>query len=77
MHGRIMIVDDDRNMCDLIEADLVRRGLTARGFTSSEEAFMRLKNERYDVVLTDLNMPGMNGIDLCSDRPGSEPALSL
>ena len=65
MHGRVLIVDDDRSMCEMLEADLRRRGLDPIWHTSPEEAFASLKDEEWDTVLTDLNMPGMDGIDLC------------
>jgi len=73
MSGRIMVVDDDRSMCELIEADLGRRGFHISWYTSAEEAFRVLQDGAFDAVLTDLMMPDMNGIDLCdrivSNRP--------
>jgi DNA-binding NtrC family response regulator len=65
MSGRIMVVDDDRNMCELIQTDMQQRGFHVSWYTSAEEALRILKNEEFDVVLTDMEMPGMNGIDLC------------
>jgi DNA-binding NtrC family response regulator len=68
-----MVVDDDRSMCELIEADLGRRGFHISWYTSAEEAFRVLQDGAFDAVLTDLMMPDMNGIDLCdrivSNRP--------
>ena len=73
MSERILVVDDDQNMCELIEADMQRRGFHVSWYTSAEEALRILKDEEFDVVLTDLEMPGMNGIELCdrivSNRP--------
>jgi DNA-binding NtrC family response regulator len=73
MHGRILIVDDDASMCELIETDLRRRGLDSCTHGSGNSAFAALQNEDFDVVLADINMPGLNGIDLCdrvvSNRP--------
>lgn len=73
MTGRILIVDDDRALCETMETDLRVRGFQVSWRTSSSEAFQALRNEAYDVVLTDLKMPGMNGIELCdrivSNRP--------
>lgn len=73
MTGRILIVDDDRALCETMETDLRLRGFQVSWCASSSEAFEALRNEAYDVVLTDLRMPGMNGIDLCdrivSNRP--------
>ena len=73
MSERILVVDDDQNMCELIEADMQRRGFHVSWYTSAEEALRILKDEEFDVVLTDMEMPGMNGIELCdrivSNRP--------
>src|SRR5262245_48765137 len=65
MNGRVLIVDDDENMCTLLEADLRRRGFEVSWNTSANEAFANLLRADWDVVLADLNMPGMNGIELC------------
>lgn len=73
MTGRILIVDDDRSLCEVMETDLRLRGFRVSWYTSPREALQALQDESYDVVLTDLKMPGMNGIDLCdrivSNRP--------
>jgi two-component system response regulator HydG len=66
MSGRILIVDDDQSMCDLLEADLSRRGFQISCFTSANEAFHALQEKEFDTVLTDLQMPGMDGLDLCN-----------
>jgi two-component system response regulator HydG len=65
MPGRILIIDDDRTICDVLEAEL-----TARGFevtcVGTADAGLRLLEERdFDLVLTDINMPRMTGVDLC------------
>jgi two-component system response regulator HydG len=66
MNGRILIVDDDQSMCELLEADLSRRGFQISCFTSANEAFHALQEKEFDTVLTDLQMPGMDGLDLCN-----------
>jgi DNA-binding NtrC family response regulator len=65
MSGRILIVDDEQSMCEMLEADLRRRGFAVVWHTSASTAFTDLQSEDYDVVLADLNMPGMSGIELC------------
>lgn len=65
MLGRILIVDDEESMCKLLEADLRMRDFESTWFTSGEEALRAVKNNPVDVVLTDLNMPGINGLELC------------
>jgi two-component system response regulator HydG len=66
MSRRILVVDDDKSMCELLDADLSRRGFQILYCTSADEAFRVLQDKEFDTVLTDLQMPGMDGIDLCN-----------
>ena len=77
MKGRILVVDDDQSMCELIEADLSRRGFQISWYTSADEAFRVLQNKEFDVVLTDLQMPGMDGIDLCNRIVSNRPDIPV
>ncbi|WP_257458309.1 sigma-54-dependent transcriptional regulator [Archangium lipolyticum] len=63
--GRILVVEDEREMRALLEKGLARRGFepTVRG--SADEAFPLLETEDFDTVLTDMRMPGMDGLELC------------
>jgi len=75
--GRVLIVDDDRSMCELIEADLTSRGIPSEWRTSAEDA-IRLVNEKpFDVVLTDLQMPGLNGLALCERIVANRPDIPV
>ena len=65
MTGKILIVDDEQAMCELLEADLRLRNFETEWYTSAEDALQAVNRQSYDVVLTDLNMPGTNGIQLC------------
>lgn len=77
MPGRILIVDDDRSMCELLEVDLRRRGYQADATTSSTEALVRLKDGDFDVVLTDLNMPELGGDELCQRVVANRPDIPV
>ena len=65
MLGRILIVDDEESMCKLLETDLRLRDFEPAWHTTGEEAIQAIKDRPFDAVLTDLNMPGINGIELC------------
>ena len=75
MPGRILVVDDEPSMVELLEIDLGKRGFEVSCCTSSEQALRLLRDEAFDVVLTDLRMPGLSGVDLCerivANRPGT------
>jgi two-component system response regulator HydG len=64
--GRVLVVDDDAALCDLLEGELERRGYACATATSSAAALEHLELEGTDVVLTDVNMPGLDGIALCA-----------
>lgn len=63
--ARIVVVDDQASMCQMLEADLTLRGFEVSTFTAPEKAFESLQAAPCDVLLTDLNMPGLNGVELC------------
>jgi two-component system response regulator HydG len=62
---RILVVDDERAMADAMAEALTARHLEATVLTSADEAFSMLADTDFDVVVTDLNMRGMNGVELC------------
>jgi len=74
---RILIVDDERSMCELLEADLRLRDFVPRCFTSGAQAFEVSCREEFDVVLTDLKMPGMDGLQFCSRLVANRPDLPV
>lgn len=65
MQGRILIVDDDQSMCELLQAGLKRRGFEPVWRTAAEEALALLSTEDFAVAVTDLHMEGMSGLELC------------
>jgi DNA-binding NtrC family response regulator len=67
MQRSVLIVDDDRSTCSLVEVGLRPEGYAVSSATSGKEALHVLEAEEVDVVLTDLNMGGMSGIDLCRE----------
>lgn len=77
MGWRILIVDDDRDMCELIEADLTRRGFDVTWHVSAKEALASLRREGFDVVLTDLRMSQMDGIELCERIAANRPDVPV
>ncbi len=77
MKPRILIVDDEQSMCELLETDLQLRDFAARSLTSASEAFDLSCREEFDVVLTDLKMPGMDGLELCSRLVANRPDVPV
>ena len=62
--ARILAVDDQRYFRELIAGMLAEEGFEAQTASSGEEALHVLENSDFDIVLTDLVMPGMDGNEL-------------
>jgi len=73
MRGKILIVDDEQIMCEMLADDLKRHGFQPTWCISSEKALDVLKTQSFDVLLTDLNLPNMNGIELCERIVANRP----
>lgn len=77
MKGRIIVIDDDQSMCEMLEAGLKRKDFEVSWRTSAREADVILAQEEYDVVLTDLQMPGEDGLELCRRLVGIRPDIPV
>jgi two-component system response regulator FixJ len=60
----IFILDDDQAVRDSLQLLLECEGLAAREFASGREFLDRVRPEKGDCLLLDLNMPGMDGLDV-------------
>jgi len=66
MPAKVLIIEDDHEMCAVLERALTRRGFDITATTDPQEALHRLVDHDFDAIVTDLNMPRLNGIDVCS-----------
>ena len=73
MKERILFVDDDDDQCELMEVGLGRLGFQVRTTSSAAEALELVAQEPFDVVLTDLGLNEMSGLDLCERILGTKP----
>ncbi len=62
---RVLLVDDDLSLTETLQLGLGRRGYSVTCAASAAEAIDALKLDDFDVVVTDLNMRGGSGIELC------------
>jgi two-component system, NtrC family, response regulator HydG len=75
--GRILIVDDDRTMCEAIELTLGRGAHDIMWRTSGHHALELVAERDFDVVLTDLSMPAMSGVELCERVLAARPDVPV
>jgi PAS domain S-box-containing protein len=61
---RILIVDDETDALDLISMELAQHGAMVTGAASAEEALQSLSQQTFDVLISDIGMPQMDGYDL-------------
>ena len=62
---KILVVDDEEVIRSTFELAFSKKGYTVRCAERAEEALEILKDEKILVMFLDLNMPGMNGVELC------------
>ncbi len=66
MHTKksIVVVDDEIKICDLIAEILIDQGFIVSCFTNGHDALQFIKKQKVDLIILDLYMPGMNGLEL-------------
>ncbi|MBI3635384.1 MAG: GAF domain-containing protein, partial [Candidatus Rokubacteria bacterium] len=76
---RILVIDDEAEVTDVIRDLLARDGHTIEASTDGEEGVQRLRQEPFDLVFTDLGMPKLSGWEVArlvkSLRPGTPVAM--
>jgi two-component system response regulator GlrR len=77
--NRILIVDDEPTLVFFLRRGLSEAGLNCEveGVSSSEEALARLAFDKYRVLITDLKMPGINGLTLVAVARALHPAIGV
>jgi two-component system response regulator AtoC len=64
---RVLVVDDEENLRHMLQTLLKREGYEPVGVASVDSALRELGNLPYDIIITDLRMPGGNGMDLVDE----------
>ena len=76
-HEHIWVIDDDRSIRWVLERALNRAGIRVTCFTAAGEALEALERETPDALLTDIRMPGMDGLELLSRLQRDHPQLPV
>ena len=74
---RILIVDDQVNTCKSLQAILKKSGYHSEYTLKAEDALKRVQVEHFDIVITDIRMPGMDGMQLLEELKKVEPHLMV
>ena len=74
---RIMVVDNEEGLCRMMEAVLSDNGYAVTAFTRSFEAAETFQAGQWDLVVTDIKMPGMDGLELLQKLKQKDPAIPV
>jgi two-component system cell cycle response regulator CpdR len=75
--GRILLAEDDDSMRGFLERALGKAGYEVTAFANGEEAYERLQQEPFTLLLTDIVMPRMDGIELARRASELDPELKI
>ncbi len=73
---RILIVEDERDILDLVRLYLDKEGYRTAGAASGAEALRAIKGDRPDLIVLDLMLPEMDGLEVCKRLRG-DPATAM
>lgn len=71
--NRILVVDDDESLRRVLQVELEQDGYSVTAAASAQEAFSLLQLRAYDLVVTDLRMPGVSGIEVLKQVKSQYP----
>jgi DNA-binding NtrC family response regulator len=67
MPKQVLIIDDEKIVCDMAQRILSQEGYEVETFTDSTQALERIRNKKFDLVITDLKMENIDGMDILKE----------
>jgi DNA-binding NtrC family response regulator len=74
---RIMVIDDEKIVGEMAKLSLEQEGYRVETFVSAEPALERLKQERFDVIVTDYKMKGIDGMEVLRTARREHPGIKV
>lgn len=74
---RVLVLDDEKTVCERLTRMLEKAGCRVESFTDSTRALSRIAEQRFDVLVTDLKMPGPGGLDVLRFVSENHPATRV
>lgn len=75
---KVLIVDDEKSICDLIDINLSAAGYHCKSVQDGMKAIDMIENEKFDLILLDVMLPGVNGYDIMEYiRPLKIPVIFI
>jgi CheY-like chemotaxis protein len=73
----IMVVEDNQDFRDLLCEMLTMLNHSARSAASAEEALPQLRDGQFDVLISDVGLPGISGVELARTMHATQPSLKI
>jgi len=67
MPKQIVVIDDEKIVCSMVQRILAQEGYEVETFTDSPQALERIKEKKFDLVITDLKMENIDGMDILKE----------
>jgi DNA-binding NtrC family response regulator len=74
---RVLIVDDEKSMCQFLSIMLRKEGYHVATVYNGKKAIEEIRKSRFDVVLTDIKMSGMDGIEVLTQIKNVDPSIPV
>ncbi|OGR27533.1 MAG: response regulator [Desulfobacterales bacterium RIFOXYA12_FULL_46_15] len=75
--SKILVVDDDDDFCELVVKKLIHNKMNAEGAKNGSRAMEILKHKEFDVVVLDVKMPGVSGIETLKWIKTNQPRVEV
>jgi DNA-binding NtrC family response regulator len=77
MAERLLIIEDEDTLCESLKRVFLRDGYEVDSADSAEAAFKFLEDRSYDLIITDIILPGISGIELLTKYRKKNPAQKV
>ena len=74
---KILIVDDEPDITELVSYNLKKAGYAVASASDGEEALARVREDRFDLIVLDLMLPGIHGMELCRILRNNEKTAQI
>jgi two-component system alkaline phosphatase synthesis response regulator PhoP len=74
---RILVVDDEEDILELVRYNLAKEGYHVTGTLSGEEALKKVRYETFDIIVLDLMLPGIDGLEVTKRLKASEKTRNI
>ena len=74
---KILVVDDEEDILELVRYNLFKNGYLVTCVSSGEQAMARLRDETPNIILLDLMLPGMDGLDVCRNLKTNPATMNI